>query len=100
MRGLFLDAAEVAQVYLTDLQASCPVPLQKLVSFKRVFLKAGQSKRIKFTLPGEAMLFVNEQGESVMEPGQFRLTVGSCSPGKRGIELGAPASLTALFAVR
>jgi beta-glucosidase len=95
-----MDAAEVAQVYLTDLQASCPVPLQKLVNFKRVFLKAGQSKRIKFTLPGEAMLFVNEQGESVMEPGQFRLTVGSCSPGKRGIELGAPASLTALFTVR
>ena len=30
-----MDADEIVQVYLSDLQASAPVPLNKLVGFKR-----------------------------------------------------------------
>jgi len=94
-----MDADEVVQVYLSDLQASAPVPLQKLVAFRRVHLKADQSRRLRFSLPPEVMMFVDEHGEQKLEPGQFRLTVGSCSPGARGLALGAAESLQAIFSV-
>jgi beta-glucosidase len=42
---------------------------------------------------------VDENGDQKLEPGQFRLTVGSCSPGRRGEELGAPRPVEALFEV-
>ena len=71
----------------------------KLVGFKRVQLKTGQITTVRFNLSPEAMMFVDEGGEQKLEPGQFRLTVGSCSPGKRGVELGAPEPVSAIFTV-
>jgi hypothetical protein len=29
-------------------------------------------------------------GDRVLEPGEFRVTVGGCSPSERGVRLGAP----------
>ena len=92
-----MDADEVVQVYLSDLQASEAVPIQKLVGFQRVHLQVGKSKIIRFNLPPEVMMFVDENGQQVLEPGEFCLTVGSCSPGKRGIDLGAPIPLSKVF---
>jgi beta-glucosidase len=34
-----------------------------------------------------------------LEAGAFRLEVGGCSPGKRGLELGTPTPVTAVFRV-
>ncbi len=85
-----VDAEEVVQVYLSDLEASVPVPQNKLVSFRRMRVKAGHSKKLKFTLSPETMQLVDENGEQRLEPGRFRLTVGGCSPGERGQDLGAP----------
>jgi beta-glucosidase len=92
-----MDAEEVVQVYLSDLEASVPVPINKLVSFRRVSVKAGQSKRLNFTLPSGVMQLIDENGESRLEPGRFRLTVGGCSPGDRGQALGAPTPQIAYF---
>ena len=94
-----MDAAEVVQVYLTDLHASCPVPQHKLVAFKRVQLRAGQTAEVKFVISAEAMMFVDEQGMQRLEPGEFRLSIGNCSPGRRGVTLGAAEPLTAIFTV-
>jgi len=92
-------AAEVAQFYLSDLEASAPVPLHHLVGFERVLLEPGESRRLQFTLTPEMMSFFDEHGELKLEAGAFRLEVGGCSPGKRGLELGAPTPLTATFHV-
>ncbi len=94
-----MDADEVVQVYLSDLQASAPVPIHKLVGFRRVHVKAGQTRRLRFSLPPEAMQFVDEKGEQRLEPGEFRLTVGSCSPGRRGTVLGGAQEVKAIFLV-
>ena len=94
-----MDADEVLQVYLSDLEASAPVPQHKLVGFRRVHIKAGKRRAIRFILPPEALTFVDENGNQKLESGQFRLTVGSCSPGQRGLELGAPRPVEALFEV-
>jgi len=92
-------AAEVVQFYLTDLDASVPVPLHHLVGFERVFLQPGESRTVQFTLTPEMMSFFDEHGKLKLEAGAFRLEVGGCSPGKRGQELGAPTPVTAVFDV-
>jgi beta-glucosidase len=92
-------AAEVVQFYLSDLEASAPVPLHHLVGFERVFLQPGESRKLQFTLTPEMMSFFDEQGELRLEAGAFRLEVGGCSPGKHGPELGAPDPVTAEFHV-
>jgi len=92
-------AAEVAQFYLSDLEASAPVPVHHLVGFERVTLQPGESRTLHFVLTPEMMSFFAEQGELQLEAGEFRLEVGGCSPGKRGRELGAPAPVTASFHV-
>jgi beta-glucosidase len=94
------DSAEVAQFYLSDLNASTVVPLHHLIGFERVMLKVGESKTLQFTLTPEMMSFYNDDGKLTLEPGQFRLEVGGCSPGKRGQELGAPQPVTAVFEVK
>ena len=94
------DSAEVVQFYLSDLHASTIVPLYHLVGFERVMLKAGERCSVKFTLTPEMMSFYNDEGKLTLEPGEFRLEVGGCSPGKRGQDLGAPGPVTAVFEVK
>jgi len=93
------DSAEVAQFYLRDLHASTLVPLHHLIGFERVNLKAGESKTLKFTITPEMMSFYNDDGKLTLEPGEFKLEVGGCSPSQRGQELGAPKPVTAVFKV-
>lgn len=95
-----IDAEEVVQVYLQDVEASVTVPLQKLVAFQRVALKAGESQNISFTIAPEQMELIDEEGHSVLEPGQFRLVIGGCSPSERGRKLGAPEPQITTFTVK
>jgi beta-glucosidase len=94
-----VEAEEVVQLYLSDLEASLPVPLNKLVCFQRVHQKEGERRKLEFTIPSEMMMLINEQGEPELEPGMFRLTVGGCSPGQRGEVLGAPKPASAIFRI-
>jgi beta-glucosidase len=93
------DSAEVTQFYLTDIQASTIVPLHHLIGFERVMLKAGESKTLKFTVTPEMMSFFNDDGKLTLEPGDFRLEVGGCSPSQRGQKLGAPKPVTVVFEI-
>jgi len=94
------SAPEVAQFYLSDLEASTLVPIHKLVGFERVMLEPGESRTLEFTLTSEMMSFFDDDGKSTLEPGEFRLEVGGCSPGQRGQELGAPRPVFANFTVK
>jgi beta-glucosidase len=92
-----MDGEEVVQIYLSGMDVPAPRPRHTLVSFRRVKVKAGQSKKVSFTLPREAFLTVDESGDFRLETGPVRLTVGGCSPGPRGSALGAPTPLTELI---
>ena len=93
-------SGEVVQFYLSDLQASTIVPFHHLVGFERVVLEAGESCNLRFTITPEMMSFYNDDGKLTLEPGEFRLEVGGCSPGQRGQDLGAPKPVTAVFEVK
>lgn len=83
-------ASEVVQIYLSDIEASTIVPLHHLIGFKRISLAAGESRTLDFSITPEMMSFFNDDGKLTLEPGEFNLEVGGCSPGMRGLELGAP----------
>src|SRR5215204_1878483 len=94
------DSAETVQFYLSDIQASTIVPFQHLIGFEHVMLKVRESKTLNFTITPEMMSFYNDDGKLTLEPGEFRLEVGGCSPGKRGQELGAPNPVTTVFEIK
>ena len=63
-------------------------PRYDLRGFKRVHLWPGETKTVSFTVTPEMMQLVNEQGEFVFEPGDFRLTLAGSSPSPGVAELG------------
>ena len=91
---------EVVQLYINDIEASVPVPVQQLIGFQRVQLKPGQKKTIRFIITPEMMMLFDEEGKQKLEPGKFRLTVGGCSPSERGLALGATSSVSIEFMVK
>ena len=75
---------------MSDLEASVAVPSASLIGFKRVHLEAGQTRLVKFILPPRHLELFDDNGERVLEPGTFVVTVGGASPGDRSRALGAP----------
>ena len=86
---------EIVQLYIRDLVASVVRPVKELAGFERVSLQAGETKTVRFELGPERLGLYNRQLQFVVEPGEFRVTVGTSSTG--GLEdrfevVGAPSS--------
>ena len=91
---------EVVQLYLSALESRLPAPISQLIGFKRISLKPGQIKTIKIIVAPEMLCQFDENGSQVLEPGKFRLTAGSCSPGARGLALGAAQPVSIEFQIQ
>jgi beta-glucosidase len=91
---------EVVQLYVSALDASVDAPLASLEAFDRVFVGPGESETVTFTVTTEMLAIVNDAGDTVVEPGRFRLTVGGASPGSRAVALGAPKPAEAVVTVQ
>jgi hypothetical protein len=76
------DGVEIAQLYIRDCYSSVTRPVKELKDFARVELKAGESKRVKFTITPDKLRFYNIDMERVVEPGEFKVMVGSSSRDK------------------
>ncbi len=90
---------EVAQVYIKDLEASCSVPVWQLAGIKRVKLAPGESAEVSFDILPEQLSIVNEDGERIIEPGDFEIYVGGSQPDIRSISLTGRKPLKASFTV-
>ncbi|MCF7805089.1 MAG: glycoside hydrolase family 3 C-terminal domain-containing protein [Candidatus Marinimicrobia bacterium] len=71
---------EVVQLYVKDLAATGPVPLQSLQGMKRVHLESGETRTVEFTLQPENLALVTENGQRIVEPGEFEIFVGGGLP--------------------
>ena len=69
-------------------------PKWSLCFFKRVSLKAGETKEVKLEITGSAFDTVTESGERVKLPGTYRFHVGGQQPGARSKELTGKSCLT------
>jgi beta-glucosidase len=71
---------EVVQLYLKDVEASLPVPQLQLQGFSRIRLAPGEKQTVQFTLTAEQMSFVDDDGQWVLEPGEFKVWLGGQQP--------------------
>jgi beta-glucosidase len=92
-----VDGDETVQLYIRDAEASTRVPLWSLKGVHRVSLPAGTSAKLSFSISAFMLGLVSDNGETLVEPGRFILSIGGCSPGERGEQLGAAKSLSAEF---
>jgi beta-glucosidase len=72
--------AEVVELYVHDGHASVDRPVKELKGFRRVELKPGEEKTVRFTLDQTSMAFYSIVKKAwVAEPGQFEVLVGASS---------------------
>jgi beta-glucosidase len=72
---------EVVELYVKDLKSSETVPIRKLEGFKRIHLNPGETKTINFILkPKQLAFFSGAEKKWLVEPGEFRISVGGGQP--------------------
>ena len=91
------EGDEVVQLYVTDEASDYPVPVRSLAGLSRVRLRPGERRRVSFTLAPRQLSVIDERGRRVVEPGEFRVSVGGKQPGLRG---GADAATTGVVTGR
>jgi beta-glucosidase len=70
---------EVVQLYVRDLVSSVTTPVKALKGFSRIYLNAGEKKRVEMTLTPEHLSLLNLDMKRVTEPGDFDIMIGSSS---------------------
>ena len=74
------DGMEVVQLYIGDEKCSVLRPVKELKHFKKVFVKAGESVDVEFTVTEEDLKFFDEASHDwVAEEGVFTARIGSSS---------------------
>lgn len=73
------DGTEVVQLYVQDKVGSITRPVKELKRFQRVTLKAGESIQVSLSLPVSELAFWGYDMNYTVEPGDFRLWVGTNS---------------------
>lgn len=73
------DGTEVVQLYVQDKVGSITRPVKELKRFQRVTLKAGESTQVSLSLPVSELAFWGYDMNYTVEPGDFRLWVGTNS---------------------
>ncbi|HVP09843.1 MAG TPA: glycoside hydrolase family 3 C-terminal domain-containing protein [Phycisphaerae bacterium] len=72
--------AEIAQVYVQDVECSLPRPVKELKGFARVELDPRESRNVSVTLDRSSFAFYDADKHSwTVEPGEFRILVGDSS---------------------
>jgi beta-glucosidase len=70
---------ETVQLYINDEISSMSTPVIALKGFEKVNLAAGEKKTLRFKLKPEHLSFLDRNLEPVVEPGIFKVMVGSSS---------------------
>ena len=75
---------EVVQVYISDEVASRVRPVKELKDFKKINLQPGERQTVTFEIDINSLGFYNEEMEYIVEPGLFKVFIGSNS--QEGLE--------------
>ncbi len=70
---------EVVQLYIRDEMASRARPVIELKGFQRIQLQPGETRTVTFSLGWDQLKMLDETMKWVVEPGTFRIMVGSSS---------------------
>lgn len=75
-----MDGKEIVQLYINDCESTVCRPEKELKHFKKIYLKAGESRQIIFELSFRDFAFYNTNRKDwVVETGDFKILVGRSS---------------------
>lgn len=75
-----VDGAESVQIYASQQKPSMERPAKELKAFKKVFLKAGETKNVELSIPVKDLAFFNDKAhEWVVESDKFTLHCAASS---------------------
>lgn len=86
------EGDEVVQLYLRQLVTSVTTYEKNLRGFERINLRPGEKKTVAFTLQRDDLALWNRQLQFVIEPGKFKVMIGS---GSEDIRLNGQFEVTA-----
>ena len=72
-----MDGYETALLYVSDEYASITPSIKRLRAFKKVYLKAGESKNVSINLAISDLAFVGLDNKFMVEPGKFVINIGN-----------------------
>jgi beta-glucosidase len=70
------DGRHTVELYTHEHYASITPNMRRLRAFKKIFLKAGESQTLSFTLDKQDLAFVNAEMHTVTEEGDFDVLIG------------------------
>jgi beta-glucosidase len=73
------DGKEVVQMYLKDIIGSVTRPNKELKGFQKVFIKAGESKNVTFTISPDMLEFTTIRMKKELEAGDYEVMLGTSS---------------------
>lgn len=73
------DGEEVVQLYIHDEVASTVQPLKQLKHFARKMIRKGETERFCFMLTKDDLCIIDRNMNRVVEPGNFKIMIGSSS---------------------
>jgi len=94
-----MKSDEVVQLYLTHLKRGPDDPLYSLKGFRRITLLPGASEKVRFTVTPDMMKLVNQDGKSVLNSGEIKISIGGSLPSKRSEELGAAKPVATILSI-
>ena len=79
---------EIVQLYIHDLETNMVTrPVKELKGFERVSLQPGEKRTIEFVLTPEALSYLDENMQRIVEPGLFDVMVGTSSAQVEKVQL-------------
>ena len=75
-----LEADEVAQIYLSALDAKVPVPIRSLRAFRRIHLQPAQTLTLHFAVAPEAFTVIDDKMQRVPLYGRYSISAGGGQP--------------------
>ncbi len=74
-----VDGKETVQLYIRDVVGTVTRPVKELKGFQKIWLKAGESKTVSFSITPEDLKFYNYDLKYDWEPGEFQVQIGANS---------------------
>lgn len=74
-----MDGKEVVQLYVSDPISTILTPVQQLKGFAKLNIPAKETRTATLTVPVEELMFMNAEGQTVLESGDFIIRLGHSS---------------------
>ena len=75
-----IEGDEVAQVYISSLDAHVPVPIRSLRAFRRIHLQPGEEQTLRFSVAPDAFTVIDDKMQRVHLAGRYAIAAGGGQP--------------------